>query len=583
VRIAKYSAKYYAKISAAIKARIETAKERGTPLLDIERTCEEQSKIVSAISQASVLSSLGPHATLHIFTTARPLIGDDWSAVERKAWTEAMQALCHTPTLRVEQGGILSTISSKEAKRIFKLELLAMGDRADQLSGPANNGCIEGGIIKQYVEAGNLLAAAGGGRILNRSAEAPGITMLDGDGALLRGRLATVWALIIAEGWERFRSEDAPLVLVDGPLDNLSVHTMCLDAPEPPILLKPCAERDMPGVGARPEAGASMLSAAAAIGVRDSGDAWRLSGETSQEMFKRWQGTRQVYEPLARNLLLPPVPDVYAGVRELAVQGLIELVTEPDVKLWRALSLAEATTMRAAEATGASMAKAFARPLVNKVRTAAEWAAVMVRHVEHGSFEVSDCVSWTTSSSVAVRLANTAVVGGGRVVCMAAEALRGNGVLVRIGGSKLLEHDAITRSVAYAKSLGEVLLLTEQGIDEHVVVYEMGKVVGFLGEASLETEWDDVIDKSTVVCCTGVGTELSATQLEALEALGGHFSKLMTTKMTVLISALVGVSGHKKSRFAKEQGLPIVSLPRFAEALAAAGAAAWGAAAMPSF
>ena len=71
--------------------------------------------------------------------------------------------------------------------------------------------------------------------------------------------------------------------------------------------------------------------------------------------------------------------------------------------------------------------------------------------------------------------------------------------------------------------------------------------------------------------------------LEALEALGGHFSKLMTTKMTVLISALVGVSGHKKSRFAKEQGLPIISLPRFAEALAAAGAAAWGAAAMPSF
>ena len=552
-------------------------------MLDIERTCEEQSKIVSAISQASVLSSLGPHATLHIFTTARPLIGDDWSAVERKAWIEAVAALYHTPTLRVEQGGILSTISSKEAKRIFKLELLAMGDRADQLSGPANNGCIEGGIIKQYVEAGNLLAAAGGGRILNRSAEASGIKMLDGDGALLRGRLVTVWALIIAEGWERFRSEDAPLVLVDGPLDNLSVHTMCLDAPEPPILLKPCAERDMPGVGARPEAGASMLSAAAAIGVRDSGDAWRLSGETSQEMFKRWQNIRQVYEPLARNLLLPPVPDVYAGVRELAVQGLIELVTEPDVKLWRALSLAEATTMRAAEATGASMAKAFARPLVNKVRTAAEWAAVMVRHVEHGSFEVSDCVSWTTSSSVAVRLANTAVVGGGRVVCMAAEALRGNGVLVRIGGSKLLEHDAITRSVAYAKSLGEVLLLTEQGIDEHVVVYEMGKVVGFLGEASLETEWDDVIDKSTVVCCTGVGTELSATQLEALEALGGHFSKLMTTKMTVLISALVGVSGHKKSRFAKEQGLPIISLPRFAEALAAAGAAAWGAAAMPSF
>lgn len=161
------------------------------------------------------------------------------------------------------------------------------------------------------------------------------------------------------------------------------------------------------------DAGASMLSAAAAIGVRDSGVAWRLTGETSQEMFKRWQGISQDYAPRARNLLLPPVPAAYAGVRELAVQGLIELVTKPDTKLLRALSLAEATTMRAAEAAGTRMAKAFARPLVNKERTAAEWAAVLVRHVEHGSYELTDCVPWTAgSSTTAVRLADTAVVGG---------------------------------------------------------------------------------------------------------------------------------------------------------------------------
>jgi hypothetical protein len=384
-----------------------------------------------------------------------------------------------------------------------------------------------------------------------------------------------VWALVAEEGWEHYHYEELPLVLVDGPLDELVVHTG-LSAQ---ILFKPSKERANISSCARPDGGASMLSAAAAIGVRDSGDAWRLTGENSQEMFKRWQGIRQDYAPLARNLLLPPVPAAYAGVRELAVQGLIELVTQPKTKLWRALSLAEATTMRAAEAAGTRMANLFARPLVNKERTAAEWAAVLVRHVEHGSYERTDCVSWTAgSSTTAVSLADTAVVGGtpsGRVVCMAAEAVRDHGVLVRIGGSKLIERDATERSAADANSLGEVLLLTEEGIDNEQleVVYEMGEVVGCMGEASGETEWDGTIDTSTVVCCTGVGARLGAPQLEALQALGGRLSNHYTVQMTVLVVAPVGVQGHTKYVRAQERGVPIVTLPRFAEALTAAMAA----------
>ena len=399
--------------------------------------------------------------------------------------------------------------------------------------------------------------------------------MLDGDGNLLSGRLATVWALIAEKGWEHYRSKELPLVLVDGPRDALVVHTG-LSAQ---ILFKPSRERANISSRTRPDAGVSMLSAAAAIGVRDSGDAWRLTSETSQEMFKRWQGISQDYAPRARNLLLPPVPAAYAGVRELAVQGLIELVTKPDEKLWRALSLAEATTMRAAEAEGTRMAKAFARPLVNKERTAAEWAAVFMRHVEHGSYELTDCVSWTAgSSTTAVRLADTAVVGGtpsGRVVCMAAEAVRDHGVLVRIGGSKLIERDATERSAAYANSLGEVLLLTEQGMDNErlEVVYEMGEVVGCMGEASGETEWDGIIDKTTVVCSTGYGARPSAPQLEALAALGGRLSNSDTAQMTVLIVAPFNVKGHLKYVRAQERGLPVVTLPRFAEALTAAMAA----------
>jgi hypothetical protein len=204
---------------------------------------------------------------------------------------------------------------------------------------------------------------------------------------------------------------------------------------------------------------------------------------------------------------------------------------------------------------------------------------VLVRHVEHGSYELTDCVSWTAgSSTTAVSLADTAVVGGtpsGRVVCMAAEAVRDHGVLVRIGGSKLIERDATERSAAYANSLGEVLLLTEQGIDNEQleVVYEMGEVVGCMGEASGETEWDGTIDTSTVVCCTGVGARLGAPQLEALAALGGRLSNHVTAQMTVLIVAPFNVKGHLKYVRAQERGLPIVTLPRFAEALTAAMAA----------
>ena len=57
------------------------------------------------------------------------------------------------------------------------------------------------------------------------------------------------------------------------------------------------------------------------------------------------------------------------------------------------------TVMRAAEAAGAETPLQFARPLGGKVHTAAEWAAVFVRHVEHGSHELSNCVSFTAGSS----------------------------------------------------------------------------------------------------------------------------------------------------------------------------------------
>lgn len=44
--------------------------------------------------------------------------------------------------------------------------------------------------------------------------------------------------------------------------------------------------------------------------------------------------------------------------------------------------------------------------------------------------------------------------------------------------------------------------------------------------------------------------------------------------MTVLIAVPLNVKGHQKYMFAQERGLPIVTLPRFTEALTAAVALA---------
>ena len=447
-------------------------------------------------------------------------------------------------------------------ERFCKLELLGMGELVDQWTGPAKDFCIEGLTIKGFVDKGTPLAAEGGGRIINNSFDARGCKMLDGDGNPIRGRVATVWMLVVTDGWERAGSKKKQWVLMDGA--NVRATRSSVGAARS-ILHKPSGERDdLVDVGAGADAG--VLSAAAAIGVRGSGDCWRLCGETSEQMYLRGQRIRDLYAPIARDLLLPPLPAPYAGLRELAVRGDVELVTE-NIPLWRAVSLAEATVMRAAEAAGAETPLQFARPLGGKVRTAAEWAAALVRHVERGSYERSDCVSFTAgSSTIAARLAETAIEGGTpsrRVVCIDAEDVRDHGVLVRIGGSKLLERDAPKRTAAFANQLSEVLLMTERGIDTHTVSVEQGVVVGYMGvKSAAEGTWDAVFE-GAVLCCTGTGASLDATQLEMLKALGGRVSKTPVQSMTLLISTFSGVAGHEKTKLAKKLGVPSMAVQDF--------------------
>jgi hypothetical protein len=81
-----------------------------------------------------------------------------------------------------------------------------------------------------------------------------------------------------------------------------------------------------------------------------------------------------------------------------------------------------------------------------------------------------------------------------------------------------------------------------------------------------------------VVCCTGVGAGLTAPQLNlssrrSRRLVAASWAKGHTAKMTVLIAVPLNVKGHQKYMFAQERGLPIVTLPRFTEALTAAVAA----------
>ena len=55
--------------------------------------------------------------------------------------------------------------------------------------------------------------------------------------------------------------------------------------------------------------------------------------------------------------------------------------------------------------------------------------------------------------------------------------------------------------------------------------------------------------------------------------MAASWAKGHTAKMTVLIAVPLNVKGHQKYMFAQERGLPIVTLPRFTEALTAAVAA----------
>jgi hypothetical protein len=176
-------------------------------------------------------------------------------------------------------------------------------------------------------------------------------------------------------------------------------------------------------------------------------------------------------------------------------------------------------------------------------------------------------VSFTAgSSTIAARLAETAIAGGTasrRVINISAEDVRDHGVLVRIGGSRLLARDAPNRTAAFVNQLCEVLMLTEVGIDTHLVSVDMGVVVGYMGEVSAATgTWDGGFERA-VLCCTGVGASLDAAQLKMLKELGGRVSKTPVKSMTLLLSTFSGVSGHEKTKFADKLGVPSMTKQDF--------------------
>ena len=107
--------------------------------------------------------------------------------------------------------------------------------------------------------------------------------------------------------------------------------------------------------------------------------------------------------------------------------------------------------------------------------------------------------------------------------------------------------------------------MTSSGISCYSVVYDNGHVVGDMGEAGTETEWDGIIDPTTVICATGL--KLSDQQLLAISELGGKFSQTTTSKMSILVSSLAGVNESEKTKDANERCVPIISMARLDEVL----------------
>ncbi len=80
------------RLSASKREETAAANDGGTPLLDLVRTSDEQQRIVDAIFRSDVIRGLSPHATIHFFATGRPLLGDDFTKMLGRVWTEALQS-----------------------------------------------------------------------------------------------------------------------------------------------------------------------------------------------------------------------------------------------------------------------------------------------------------------------------------------------------------------------------------------------------------------------------------------------------------------------------------------------------------
>jgi hypothetical protein len=562
-------------VLAPARALTASSAERGMPLLDLVRTEEEKKLIVAKIFSSDAFRALRPEDSVIIFGLSRVRFPDDYAKAESFAWSELSGSFAergdgNEPVVRIRRRDSFEIIGIPELKAAGHLQLLTMGDRVDELTGPAQRGKMEGLIIKAVIDAGTALAEKGGGRLLNKSENARGCRVVTPDGAPIRGVWGMVWMYVVDGGWEGKGGKDADWVL----MRRGELFATREETPRG-ILRVPSAARSAGGAAASSSAGGST---AAHIGVSESGDCWRVRNETSAQMYARGQAIRAAWEPIARDRLLPSVPAAFAGVRELAVRGDIGLVTD-NRTLWRAVSHDEAMLVRKAIDEGAELPVLFARegpPL-----SAAQWVGEIVRHVERGSGERTRCASFTAgisgdavraASGIAVRFSESAVAGGtpGRmVVAIDAEDLLVAGVL---DGCKLLKREAGERVAGFARELQEVVLLSDVGTNAYSVVYDKGVVTGYMGPESEETAWNGKV-RGAVFCTTGVGMALSADQKAVIKRLGGSFVPTPTPTMTVLFSLLKGVSDTKKTKDAKKRGLPIISMATLNKALGLEAAA----------
>jgi hypothetical protein len=264
------------------RAEVARADADANPVvLDVERPAAQRNIIVNKLMALPLFTELPATTSLLVFGTARFGIGAPWPDASKLLWTEAALSFQfrngYAPAILKSDKTTVTKVDLQNAG--WQLQLLYVSDRIKDATGNVNfgEGAIEGRIIRKCEEALGITAEVrdgpeyrasthSKGRLVNKSAGAAGCHLRD-------GRWGAVAVLYHTAGWEALG-----LNLMDGSRVHLTAAQAL--AARGPTLASSLFPANSPIV-------LSPLVPTPSPALSPSGDAWRLSGESSAVFYAR--------------------------------------------------------------------------------------------------------------------------------------------------------------------------------------------------------------------------------------------------------------------------------------------------------